>query len=384
MAGRFKKAIHFVSWSFVNSPAPVFLRSMGTQPVSCLRVQRVPPNGFPAETHCYLLAISLLHYFYFPFFISPAPFAPAPRGCGLSALARVGGGNYRLPLPSHYASGGGTFPPVKMFCGCVFCLLVNHVSCLLQFVLQLRPFLLVLGYRSGGAFASFSRVCATACSGACFLPLNPLFASVSPSLWSGLPVAIRVERSAFKSRHLFLHSMGAHPVFCLLAACVRGNPVASLVGGCVPPSRSRSAMPPPLVRSGFALGHFVCRHVWELRVFQGGGRSAPLPPQSHFCHWGVLPPVLPCFLLLVALALLASLAALPASASAQSALRLGSARASSLRCAAGVVRSVAAAKICGCASCLLASVSCCASTALPVGLRHLCFARLGFYRFALL
>lgn len=105
-------------------------------------------------------------------------------------------------------------------------------------------------------------------------------------------------------------------------------------------------------------------------MFQGGGRSACLPPQSHFYKWGVLPPVLPCFGLLVALALLATLAELPASAKAVTALRLGSARASSLRVTAGVVRSVAAAKICGCAKCLFAVISCCASAALPNRLRH--------------
>ena len=190
--------------------------------VSCLCVQRVPPKGFPAESRCLLVACSLLTCFNFPFFKSPAPIAPAERGCGLSALARVGGGCYRQPLPSHFASGGGTFPPVNMFCGCVFCLLVACFYCLPQFVLPLRPFLLVLGYRSGGAFASFGRVCATAYSGACFLPLNPLFVTVSPFRWSGLPVAIRGERSAFKSRLFFSRSMVAHAVSFLLVACVRG------------------------------------------------------------------------------------------------------------------------------------------------------------------
>ena len=206
----------------VHAHCTVSLRSMVAHAVSCLLVQRVPPNGFPAESRCLLVACSLLVCFNHPFFISPAPIAPAERGCGLGALARVGGGCYRQPLPSHYASGGGTFPPVNMFCGSVFCLLVACFSCLPQFVLGLRPFLLVLGYRSGGAFASFGRVCATAYSGAGFLPLNPLFASVSPFRWSGLPVAIRGERSAFKSRLFFLRSMVAHAVSCLLVACVRG------------------------------------------------------------------------------------------------------------------------------------------------------------------
>lgn len=171
--------------------------------MSCLRVRWVPPYGFPTESRCLLVACSLLVCFNHPFFKSPPPIAPVKRGWGLGALARVGGSCYRQLLPSHFAIGGGTSPPVNMFCGSIFCLLVACFYCLPQFVLSLRPFLLVLGYRSGGAFASFSRVCATAKGGACFRLLNPFVASVSPFRWSGLPVATQGERSAFTSRLFF-------------------------------------------------------------------------------------------------------------------------------------------------------------------------------------